>query len=131
MATTSQNGSTKTSGRKEMFPSSPQMSRMLLAYGLAFVFMYAGVESLRNPNGWIGFIPNALTHIAAATTILKATAVIEIVLAVWLATMQWVKYAGVVAVLMLVGIIVGNPHAWDITFRDVGLLLAALALTAS
>jgi len=107
------------------------MTRALLAYGLAFVFAYAGVESLRNPDGWVGFVPNALTHIAAATTILKVTAIVEIVLAAWLATLQWVKYAGVIAALMLAGIIVGNPHAWDITFRDVGLLLAALALIAS
>lgn len=119
------------SPQKSLFPSSPQASRMLLAFGLAFVFMYAGIESLRNPDGWIGFVPNALTHIAAATTILKMTAVVEIVLAVWLVTMQWLKYAAVVAALMLLGIVVGNPHAWDITFRDVGLLLAALALVVS
>lgn len=117
--------------KKELLPSYPQASRVLLAYGLAFVFAYAGVESLRNPDGWVGFVPSALTHIAAATTILKATAFVEIILAAWLATMQWVKYAGIVAVLMLAGIIVGNPHAWDITFRDVGLLLAALALVVS
>lgn len=116
---------------KDPFPSSPQAMRWLLALGLAFVFAYAGVESLRNPNGWIGYIPNALTHFATATTVLKATAIVELVLAVWLATTRWLKYAAVAAALMLIGIIVGNLHAWDITFRDVGLLLAALALIVS
>jgi uncharacterized membrane protein YphA (DoxX/SURF4 family) len=119
------------SSQRDLFPTSSRITRGLLAIGLAFVFAYAGVESLRNPNGWVGFIPNALTHVAAATTILKVTAFVEIILAVWLATMQWLKYASVVATLMLLGIIVGNPHAWDITFRDVGLLAAALALLFS
>src|SRR5579884_316592 len=97
---------TKSASFKDPFPSSPQAMRWLLALGLAFVFAYAGVESLRNPNGWIGYIPSALTHVAAATTVLKITAVVEIVLAVWLATLRWVKYAAVVAALMLAGIIV-------------------------
>ena len=101
---------------------------LLLRIGLAFVFLYAGLGALMHPEEWIGFLPSMLTDHITAGTLLKITASFELVLAAWLLSGYYVRYAAAAAALMLAGIIIGNPHALLTTFRDVGLGFAALAL---
>ncbi len=109
-------------------PAYPNAGRWLLAGGLAFVFAYAGFQALRTPDNWIGYVPSMVTHIMSASTFLQLISISQLVLAVWLLSGYWRRLAGVAAILLLGGIIVGNPHALDITFRDVGLLFVAGAL---
>jgi uncharacterized membrane protein YphA (DoxX/SURF4 family) len=107
---------------------SPQAAVWSLRLGLAFVFAYAGVSSLREPAEWIGYLPSFLYHASFATTLLKLFAVGELVLAVWLLVGRYLRCAAVLAFLLLAGITVVNVSQFVITFRDVGLALMALAL---
>ncbi|HLZ14573.1 MAG TPA: DoxX family membrane protein [Candidatus Saccharimonadales bacterium] len=109
-------------------PYKPVVALWLLRLGLAFVFVYAGVSSLMRPLTWIGFLPAAATKVIAAATLLKVLAVYEIVLALWLCTGKYTRYAAALAALTLTGIVAVNTTNMLTTFRDVGLAAAAVAL---
>lgn len=101
---------------------------MLLRGGLAFVFLYAAIASFRSPAKWAGFLPAFLTKVIVGTTLIKLFAVYELVLAGWLLSGKFVKYAAVLSALTLLGIVATNPSQLVITFRDIGLLFMAAAL---
>ncbi|HVW23499.1 MAG TPA: MauE/DoxX family redox-associated membrane protein [Candidatus Saccharimonadales bacterium] len=100
----------------------------LLQIGLAFVFIYAGVGSLTQPNVWLGYLPHFLVTQTQAHDILKLFAVYELLLAIWLLSGRWRRYAAVLSALTFLGIILAQPGDLLITFRDVGLLFTAAAL---
>ena len=101
---------------------------LVLRLGLAFAFAYAGISSLRTPAAWESFLPSLLTDHFRADVLLKFFAISELILAAWLLIGKYTRYAAGVSALMLAGVIVANPHALDITFRDVSLVFAAVAL---
>lgn len=105
-----------------------KLAAWLLRLGLAFVFLYAAVSSFQHPLEWVGYLPGFLTKTVDAHTLLKIFSIIEIVLALWLLTAKFTRYAALAAAFMLAGIIVVNPGQLLIAFRDVGLVTAALAL---
>lgn len=100
----------------------------MLRWGLAFVFFYAAVASLRNPDGWIGFLPQFLTHALPAKLLLAGFSVVQLILAAWLFWGRKLVWSSVAAFAMLAGITAFNLNILDITFRDIGLAMAALAL---
>lgn len=102
--------------------------RLLLQIGLAFVFLYAAIASFVNPNEWIGYLPPFMTKIVEPKMALDFFSVLQIGLAGWLLSGVYVRWAALASAAMLGGIIVFNLQLFDIAFRDVGLLLAALAL---
>lgn len=104
---------------------------LLLRIGLAFVFLYAGIASLQQPLEWEGYIPHFVASTFGVTTALHLIAILEIALGMWLLTGKYTKYAAAVSALMLAGIIFVNLNQLLVTFRDVGLLFAALALYVS
>jgi len=106
----------------------PAAAQWLLRAGLAFVFAYAGFESLRQPLTWVGYLPHFLAVSEHAVVLLKLIAVYELGLAAWLLVGRYVRLAAALAALTIGGIVLANPAAFIITFRDVGLLLMALAL---
>jgi len=106
----------------------PVVSQLLLRLGLGFVFAYAGVSSLKDPNEWVGYLPHFLAAVSYVSVVMKVFAVAELGLAVWLVSGKFVRYAALLAAVMLFGIIFANPANMIITFRDVGLVAMALAL---
>lgn len=108
--------------------SNTQLTVWSLRIGLTFVFLYAGVSALQHPFAWIGFLPNFLTKVIAATTLIKIFAVYELVLAAWLVSGKWSKYSALLCTLTLAGITLANSGQLITTFRDVGLAFMALAL---
>ncbi len=100
----------------------------LLRIGLAFVFLYAAIASFVRPDDWIGFLPGFATTIVDPKLLLDLFSIAQIVLAVWLLTGWWLRYAALFAAAMLAGIILANPTQLLLTFRDIGLLFAAVAL---
>jgi hypothetical protein len=105
-------------------------AKWLLQLGLAIVFLYAAISSLLSPLDWTGFLPTFLTGLAPSLMVLKILAVYEILLAVWLLSGRYLRYAAWLTALTLAGIILTNPTQLIVTFRDIGLLFAALALAA-
>jgi len=107
--------------------NNPRAVQWLLRAGLAFVFLYAGFEGLRDPLLWVGYMPG-FTSGEQALAMVKLFSFVELVLAVWLIAGVYVRYAALVAVGMLAGITVFNLDVLIITFRDVGLTAMAAAL---
>ncbi|HSX33285.1 MAG TPA: hypothetical protein VLF91_03040 [Candidatus Saccharimonadales bacterium] len=101
---------------------------LVLRVGLAFVFLYAAISALLHPLVWIGYVPNMVAKVVDPKAVLNLMSVIQIGVAAWLIFGKAVRYAGALAVLLLGGIILGNLNNLVITFRDIGLLLAAIAV---
>jgi hypothetical protein len=77
------------------------ISSWLLRAGVTFVFAYAGVASLQHPLEWVGYLPAFITSAVAATTLIKFFALYELVLAAWLLSGKYLRYAGLLATLTL------------------------------
>ena len=105
-----------------------QIASLLLRVGLAAAFLYAAVASLRAPLEWIGFLPSIVTRLMSPTIAIRIIAVYELALAAWLISGRYVRYAALVAAVTLSGILLGNLNELIVTFRDVGLFFASLAL---
>ncbi len=106
------------------------LTPLLLRIGLATVFMYAAVSAFLDPNEWIGYLPSFMTNMVDARSILPFFSVSELALAAWLLSGVCVRYAALLCAAMLAGIVVFNFALLAISFRDIGLILAALALAA-
>lgn len=104
------------------------LTPLLLRIGLAIVFLYACVSSFKNPQDWVGYLPKFAKDVVSADVLLKIFSFYELVLALWLLSGKYVKYAGAVSALTLVGIVLSNLSLFTITFRDIALIFASLAL---
>ncbi len=106
------------------------LTPLLLRLGLAIVFIYAAVSSFLDPNEWVGYLPSFMTEMVDARTLLPFFSVFELTLAAWLLSGVYVRYAALFCAMTLGGIVVFNFELFAISFRDIGLMLAALALAA-
>ncbi len=108
-------------------PNFRHFAAFLLRAALAVPFLYAAVASILQPESWIGFFPSWLFFIPG-TLLLTLFSLYQLALAFWLLSGKRTTYAAVLAAISLTGIIIFNLGALDIVFRDLGLLLAAVAL---
>jgi hypothetical protein len=100
----------------------------LIRIGLAGVFLYAAEEALRNPSAWIGFVPSFTNKFVDAKLALDSLSVAQLGLVIWLMSGRFIKLAAVASIGLLAGIVLFDPGAILITFRDFGLIFAAMAL---
>jgi len=107
-----------------MIMESRKLAIVLLRLGLAFSFIYVAIAAFVNPVSWIGFLPGFLRN----ETILFVFSIGEIILGGWLLVGWRTFYAAVVSAIVMSGIVVFNLGALDIVFRDVSILLMAIAL---
>jgi hypothetical protein len=103
-------------------------SSFFLRIGLAFVFIYAAVSAFLNPQAWIGFVPAFITNTITRAYFLFLHEVTNMIIGIWLLSGKKTFYAAVVSAIALAGIILVNLGSFLITFRDVGLFFAAVAL---
>jgi uncharacterized membrane protein YphA (DoxX/SURF4 family) len=103
---------------------------LILRIALAFVFLYASISSFLSPSDWIGYMPSFMRGIVPDQLLLTGFSVYELGLALWLLSGLCARYAALLTAATLIGIVVLNPALLPITFRDVGLFIAALALYA-
>lgn len=101
---------------------------VLLRLGLGLVFLYAGIHALVDPESWIGFVPHWITSFVPAGVFLVTHSIFELVLGGILLVGKWqlslaaaITAADFTAIIVLYGVD-------DVTFRDFGLVMAALAL---
>ena len=99
-----------------------------LRVGLAVVFLYAAISSFLNPLSWLGFFPLWLRNIIPDTVLLFTFSIYELILSLWLFSSWRAYYAALLSGLTLLAIIIGNIGALDIIFRDIAILLMAVAL---
>jgi uncharacterized membrane protein YphA (DoxX/SURF4 family) len=103
---------------------------LILRIALAFVFLYASVSSFVSPSDWIGYMPKFMRGIVPDQLLLAGFSIYELGLALWLLSGLYARYAALLTATTLAGIVALNPALLPITFRDVGLFIAALALFA-
>lgn len=100
---------------------------ILLRVGLAPVFLYAGLDSLFDPQEWIGYVPGWIGSVMPREAFLFAHGIFEIAIGaalffgVALRPVALAALFDMAAILVLYGVD-------DATFRDFGLLFMALAL---
>jgi uncharacterized membrane protein YphA (DoxX/SURF4 family) len=107
-----------------------RMPQLLLRAGLALMFLYAAISGLTNPNSWVGYLPHLITDHTDAHTVMPFFSMYELVLATWLLSGLYVRYAALLVAVTLAGIVLSNMSLFAITFRDMALMFAALALAA-
>lgn len=108
----------------------PGLPTLLLRLGLVVILLYAAIGSFVDPREWIGYLPAFLTDIIDGSVLLNMFAIFELALTAWLLSGIYTRYAALVAAAMLTGIVLANFDLFAITFRDIALIFAALALAA-
>lgn len=111
--------------------SKQDLTELLLRTGLTVILLYAAISSFANPQDWVGYLPGMLTERISADILLKLFSVYELILAVWLLSGVYVRYAALLCAATLAGIVVTNFELFAITFRDIALIFAALALAVT
>ncbi len=102
---------------------------LLLRFGIAFSFIYVAVSAFLNPTNWLGFIPDFLTFGFNKELFLKFHATIDLILGLWLISGRKPFYASILSSIILFGIIILNIGSMEIIFRDVSILLMAIAFS--
>lgn len=101
----------------------------LLRIGVAFAFLYPPISAIFNPFAWIGYFPLFLTNIFPdPIVLLHLFGVVEVIVGLWILSGKKIFIPSGIAVIMLAGIIVFNFSQMDVLFRDIPILLMALAL---
>lgn len=106
------------------------LTSFLLRAGLCVVFLYAGISALFNPENWIGFVPQLVSVFIPRDIFLVIHGITDLVIGIWLISNFKPFWAGLVASLSLIAIILFNFVQLEIIFRDIAILFAALALMA-
>ncbi len=104
------------------------LASFTLRVALAVPFLFAAIDATLQPEAWIGFMPLFLQNLLPNTLLLGAFSLYELGLALWLLSGWKTKEAAALSALTLLAITVTNITVLEIVFRDVGLLLAAIAL---
>ena len=106
-----------------------------LRIGLGLMYLYSGIGFLRNPLDWQGFLPTwfaaVVERVIPLSAYLAFQGIGELALAAvflgWFLPLMAVRIAAVAAALEFAGILLFTGLDL-ITFRDIGLLGAAIAL---
>ena len=108
---------------------SERIVSLILRIGVAFAFAYPAVAGFITPLNWIGFFPPFMLKIVPGEILLPAFEIFEIILALLILFMKRPFYPAIIAAFMLLAIVVLDYKTMDIIFRDISILLMALALT--
>ena len=104
-----------------------QLPAWLLRTGLAFVLIYAATSSFFYPETFARYFPSFMPQ-SWATELLPVFAIFEMVLAVGLTTERYTGTASFLTGLTMIAIIVVNPDAFSVLFRNVAIACGAFAL---
>ncbi|MBI4253380.1 hypothetical protein HY623_04380 [Candidatus Uhrbacteria bacterium] len=102
----------------------------LLRAGIAVAFLYAAIAAFLDPFSWVGFMPAWIDAIVPRNMLLMIFSVYETGLALWLLSGRAAYYSAAFSSATLFFIILFNISSFDILFRDVPILFAALAMVA-
>ena len=109
---------------------------LVLRIAVAFAFLYPPIAAFFNPDGWVWFVPTFVATVMPLTVFLHLFGVGEIMIALGILFMKNPFYpalaaAGVLAGIVIVDTVMEGSFDWamfDVVFRDISILLAAVAL---
>lgn len=101
----------------------------LLRVGLAITFLWIGVLIFKNPESWSGYLQPWAAELIPIPLVqaMIGTAILDIIIGALLLIDTFTWLAAFVGAIHLV-IVLATSGITDITVRDIGLLVAALAL---
>lgn len=99
----------------------------ILRIGLGFVFIWFGWSGLTNTAMWTGLVPEWLTGIAPAETLVKGHAIFELVFGLLLCAGIWTRWVAILLLLNLIHTITLLNYG-PVMIRDIGLAAALLAI---
>ena len=105
-----------------------KLTSFILRVVLAVPFLFAAIDATLQPEAWIGFMPLFFRNLLPEALLLVAFSLHQAGLTFWLLSGWKTKEAAVFAALTLLIITAANITVLEIVFRDIGLLLAAVAL---
>ncbi len=120
-------------GKGGPFCAESRRPLQLLQLGLAFVFVYAASSTLIHPEPFRSYIPLWVVDMSSPSItdgILRAFAVFELALALGVLTRRFCCMASLLSAVTLLGIVALNGDAFEVLFRNVAIICAALALAA-
>jgi hypothetical protein len=106
-----------------------------LRIGLGAMYLYSGIDLMRNPENWISFIPgwmmDIITSVSTLETFLRLQGAVELIFALSFLALflpaGWVRIVAVFSALEILSILLLTGVDL-ITFRDFGILGASTAL---
>ncbi len=102
---------------------------LILRVGVGSTLIWAAYRSILTPNDWIGFVPNWVITFLSKEVFLTAHGFFELIVGTILIAGIWPRLVSALAFLDLSSILIFYGVD-DITFRDIGLALAAIVLLA-
>jgi uncharacterized membrane protein YphA (DoxX/SURF4 family) len=111
-------------------PNRSKWPLLLLRGGLTVIFLYAAISGYVNPQDWVGYLPGILRDNFDPNLVLHFFSAYELVLAAWLLSGVYTRYAALLCAATLAGIVTSNLSLFAITFRDIALIFSALALAS-
>jgi len=99
-----------------------------LRVGVAFAFLYPPIDALFHPASWLSFFPDFLLRAVNHSVLLHGFGLIELAIGLGLLLMRRPVLPAVAAACMLGSIVLVHWRGFSFLFRDVSILLAALAL---
>jgi hypothetical protein len=102
----------------------------LLRIGVASAFFYPPVAAYLNPDNWIWFVPDFVALFISKELFLNLFGIVELIIAFGLLFLKNPTIPALAASGLLVSIIVLDWQAFDVVFRDIAILLSALAIVA-
>lgn len=102
-------------------------SHLVLSWGLGIVFLWIGIDALRHPDAWLGYIPEALPFALTREVALKLNGLLDVAVGALLLLRWFPRLTSLLAVVHLAGILV-TQSIDAVLIRDVGLFGMSLAL---
>jgi len=106
----------------------PAFASFIIRLGLSIAFFYAAVGSLLFPDNWLGFVPVWLIPAGFGKIFLSIFAAVQLSLGLWLLSGRWIKYAARMTAILMFMVVITNPTAMDLIFRDITIAFSAIAL---
>ncbi|MDP3918729.1 MAG: DoxX family membrane protein [Nanoarchaeota archaeon] len=105
-----------------------KLQSFLLRIGLASVFLFAGIDTLTNPNNWLGFIPVWFRSLSLTLPFIYLFSIFQIILSIWLISNKKPYSAATASTITISAIIIFNIHLLNLIFRDIAILFMSIAL---
>ncbi len=105
-----------------------RLVQLILRFGVAFAFAYPAVAAWIAPYDWIGYFPIWMKGYVPDAVLLHTFGLTEIIIALWILSGFRILIPSVLASLYLAAIVLLNLQSFDVIFRDISILAAAIAL---
>jgi uncharacterized membrane protein YphA (DoxX/SURF4 family) len=107
-------------------------TNLLLRIGLAFAFIYPPLSALIDPYAWVGYLPDVFLSLPVESMVLlHIFGLIELIIGILLLLDFHTRKVSAVAGVILFVIVAYHYKQMDVLFRDIPILLMAVALALS